>query len=246
MRIDVVTIFPQALEGPLDWGIVGRARREGIVQVRCHDLRAWTSDPHRSVDDAPYGGGPGMVMLGEPLFAAVEALQADDPGAVVYMTPQGETLTQATVARLARQQHLVVLCGRYEEIDERVRQALVTDEVSIGDYVLSGGELPALVLIDAVVRLLPGAVGNEQSPACDSFSDGLLEHPHYTRPPVLRGLEVPAELVTGDHAQVATWRRKAALRRTLERRPDLLARAQLSPRDRELLREIMVEVARDG
>ena len=238
-RIDVVTIFPEFFSGPLDISILGRAIRAGIVQVTCHDLRDWTTDPHRQVDDAPYGGGPGMVMKPEPLFAAVEALRGEGAPPVVYLTPQGAPLTQQKVQELAGHEHLILLCGRYEDIDERVREALVTDEVSVGDYVLSGGELPALVLVDAVVRLLPGAVGNEQSPQDDSFSDGLLDHPHYTRPAEFRGMAAPAELVAGDHAGVARWRRQQQLLRTYHRRPDLLGRAELTEQDREALAGIV-------
>ena len=239
MRIDVVTLFPEFFSGPLEVSILGRARRAGVVEVQAHNLRDYTDDPHRTVDDAPYGGGPGMVLKPEPLFAAVEALRGGGAPAVVLFTPQGEPLEQGKVQALARREHLVLICGRYEGVDERVREALVTHEISLGDFVLSGGELPALVLIDAVVRLLPGAVGNEQSPAADSFSDGLLEHPHYTRPAVFRDRAVPPELVVGDHAAVARWRRRASLRRTYERRPDLLARAELSPDDRAMLAEML-------
>lgn len=239
MRIDVVTLFPEFFCGPLEVSIVGRARKAGVVEVRAHNLRDHADDAHRTVDDAPYGGGPGMVLKPEPLFAAIEALRGDSAPAVVLFTPQGEPLEQAKAQRLAAQEHLLLICGRYEGVDERVREALVTHEISLGDYVLSGGELPALVLIDAVVRLLPGAVGNEQSPAADSFSDDLLEHPHYTRPAVFRDMPVPSELVVGDHAAVARWRRREALRRTFERRPDLLARAELTDDDRAMLAEIM-------
>lgn len=239
MRIDVITLFPEFFSGPLEVSILGRARRAGVVEVQAHNLRDYTDDPHRTVDDAPYGGGPGMVLKPEPLFAAVEALRGEDAPAVVLFTPQGEPLVQGKVQQLARREHLLLICGRYEGVDDRVREALVTDEISLGDFVLSGGELPALVLIDAVVRLLPGAVGNEQSPMADSFSDGLLEHPHYTRPAVFRDMAVPEELVVGDHAAVACWRRRESLRRTYERRPDLLARAELSPDDRALLAQIV-------
>lgn len=238
MRIDVVSIFCEFFSGPLNISIVGRARQAGVVDVVCHDLRDYTEDAHRTVDDSPYGGGPGMVMKPEPLFAAIEHISR--PGEpVIAFTPQGETLSQELVRRFARHSRLTLVCGRYEGIDERVREALVTDEVSLGDFVLSGGELPALVLIDAVVRLLPGAVGNAQSPEEDSFSEGLLEHPHYTRPAEFRGLCVPGALVEGDHAAVARWRRLESLRRTLERRPDLLGRAELTQEDHELLAELL-------
>lgn len=239
MLIDVVTIFPEFFAGPLELSIVGRARKAGIVEVCAHDLRDYTSDAHRTVDDSPYGGGPGMVLKPEPLFAAIEALRKGNQTRVVFFTPQGEPLRQRKVEELAGQQQIIMVCGRYEGIDERVREALVTDEISLGDFVLSGGELPALVLIDAVVRLLPGAVGNEQSPVTDSFSDGLLEHPQYTRPAVLRGMAVPEDLAAGDHGQVARWRRKASLWRTHQRRPDLLARAELTEEDIAVLAELM-------
>lgn len=239
MRIDVVTIFPEFFAGPLELSIVGRAQAAGVVEIRCHDLRDWTTDAHRTVDDAPYGGGPGMVMKPEPLFAAVEELRGGEPVPVVSFTPTGEVLTQRKVQQLARSPRLIMICGRYEGIDQRVCDALVTEEVSVGDYVLSGGELPGLILIDAVVRLLPGAVGNEQSPLEDSFSEGLLEHPQYTRPADFRGLEAPRELVSGHHAQVNRWRRKESLRRTYERRPELLAQVGLSKEDQRLLAEIV-------
>jgi tRNA (guanine37-N1)-methyltransferase len=237
MRIDVVTIFPEFFDGPLQVSIVGRALASGVAQVSCHDLRDWTSDAHRTVDDAPYGGGAGMVMKPEPFFAAVEQLRGDASPPVVAFTPCGAPLTQAKVRELAAAPHVIMLCGRYEGIDQRVHDALVTDEVSLGDYVLSGGELPALVLIDAIVRLLPGAVGNDQSPVTDSFSDGLLEHPHYTRPAEFRGMAVPQVLINGHHAQVARWRRRMSLVRTLQRRPELLANVTLSREDEKLLSE---------
>jgi len=242
MRIDVVTIFPEFFDGPLALSIPGRAQSAGIVSIQARNLRDYADDAHRTVDDAPYGGGPGMVMKPEPLFRAVEDLQGSEPVPVVCFTPQGETLTQRVVERLAKHPRLILLCGRYEGFDERVRQALVTDEVSLGDFVLSGGELPALVLIDAIVRLLPGALGNEQSPEEDSFSCGLLEHPHYTRPPEYRGMRVPDALVNGDHARVARWRRRESLRRTLQRRPDVLATADLTREDHRLLSELMTEM----
>ena len=239
MRLDVVTIFPEFFAGPLQLSIVGRAQQAGVADIHCHDLRDYATDAHRTVDDSPYGGGPGMVMKAEPLLAAVEALRGERPTPVVLLTPQGDPLDQARVARMAAHQHVIMLCGRYEGVDERVREAVVTDEVSIGDFVVSGGELPALMLIDAIVRLLPGALGNQQSPEADSFSDGLLEHPHYTRPAELRGMAVPQELLVGHHARVAQWRRRASLLRTYRRRPDLLARADLTQQDRELLAAVI-------
>ncbi len=246
IRLDVITLFPGFFTGPLGVGIVGRAQEAGVVRIQCHDLRDYTDDPHRTVDDYPYGGGAGMVLKPEPLFRAVEALRGEAPAPVVCFTPQGEPLRHAKVSELARRPQVLMICGRYEGIDDRVCQALVTDEISVGDYVLSGGELPALILIDALVRLQPGAVGNEQSPLRDSFSDGLLEHPHYTRPAQWRDLSVPAELVQGDHAQVARWRRRQSLLRTYLRRPDLLARAELAGEDRRLLAEIAGGIGEHG
>lgn len=239
MRVDVVTLFPEMIAHALEFSIMARASEAGAIGFGVHNPREWTTDRHRTVDDTPYGGGAGMVLKPEPLVACIEDVLTESDAAVVLMTPQGEPLTQAHVRRLAGLGQMVVLCGHYEGVDERVRELLVTDEISIGDYVLTGGELPALVLVDAVVRLLPGVLGNEDSAAADSFEDGLLEHPHYTRPPEFRGLKVPEELVEGDHAAVERWRRRMSLKRTLRRRPDLLARADLSADDRELLREIV-------
>ncbi len=243
MRVDVVTLFPEMVAHALEFSIMARAQETGAVAFGVHNPRDWTTDRHRIVDDAPYGGGAGMVLKPEPLVACIEDILDAPDAAVVLMTPQGETLTGPLVRRLAGVRQMVVLCGHYEGVDERVRELLVTDEVSIGDYVLTGGELPALVLIDAVARLLPGVLGNETSACEDSFEDGLLEHPHYTRPPEFRGMKVPVELVEGHHAVVARWRRKMSLLRTLRRRPDLLARAELSAIDREFLAEIADEAA---
>ena len=242
MRVDVVTLFPEMIAHALQFSIMARAEEAVAARFGVHNPRDWATDRHRIVDDAPYGGGAGMVLKPEPLVACIEDVVTEPDAAVVLMTPQGETLSQAHVRRLAGLRQMVVLCGHYEGVDERVRELLVTDEISIGDYVLTGGELPALVLIDAVVRLLPGVLGNEASAAEDSFEHGLLEHPHYTRPPQFRGMQVPEELVEGDHAAVARWRRKMSLLRTLRRRPDLLARARLSSDDRTLLAEIAPDV----
>ncbi len=223
MRVDVVTIFPLILEVVLDESILGIARRKGALETHLHDLRDWTTDRHRQVDDEPYGGGPGMVMKPEPFFRAVRELRRGPAPetTVVLLSPQGRRLDQPFVTELADLPHLVLLCGRYEGFDERVR-TLADLELSIGDYVLSGGELPALVVVDAIARLLPGVLGHEDSAAMDSFSDGLLEHPTYTRPPVWEGLEVPEVLRTGDHARIAAWRREKARERTERTRPDLL------------------------
>src|ERR671932_963 len=236
MKIDVVTIFPGMLAAPLGESIVGRARAAGLVEIGVHDLRDYTTDRHRTTDDAPYGGGAGMVMRPEPLFAAVEALRR--PGAeVILMTPQGRVFNQQIARELSAREHLILLCGRYEGFDERVREHLATDELSIGDYVLTGGELPALVVIDAVVRLLPGVLGSADSLAEESHAAGLLEYPHFTRPPELRGWTVPDVLLSGNHAAIARWRREQALLRTLRRRPELLASAELSSADRRFLAE---------
>jgi tRNA (guanine37-N1)-methyltransferase len=235
MRIDLVTIFPELVEGPLRTSIVGRAAEAGLVEFGVHDIREHGLGRHRSVDDYPYGGGAGMVMRPEPLFAAIEPLR--DAGAhVVLMDPAGERLTDALARELAALPHLALVSGRYEGIDERVR-TLVDREVSIGDYVLTGGELPALVLVDTVVRLVPGVIA-EESHRGDSFASGLLEHPQYTRPEMFRDLPVPAVLLSGNHGEVDRWRRREALRRTLERRPDLLEAADLSDDDRHTLDEL--------
>ena len=241
MRVDVVTLFPEMIESALDFSIMARAKNAGTVDFNVRNPRDWTSDRHRIVDDTPYGGGAGMVLKPEPLIACIEETVASEDAAVVLMTPQGETLTQPIVRRLAALPQIVVLCGHYEGIDQRVRDVVVTDEISIGDYVLTGGELPALVLIDAIVRVLPGVLGNEASADEDSFEQGLLEHPHYTRPPEFREMKVPEDLLEGDHAQVRRWRRKMSLRTTLRRRPDLLASVRLDADDRELLAEIQAE-----
>ena len=238
LEIDVVTLFPELFDVPLRTSVIGRAVERGILSVTVHDLRAHGIGRHRVVDDAPYGGGAGMVMRPEPLFAAIEPLRVDG-GQVILLDPAGEPLTDALARQFARAQHLVLVCGRYEGIDERAR-ALADREVSIGDYVLTGGELPALVLIDAVGRLVPGVIEAE-SHESDSFADGLLEGPHYTRPERFRDVSVPKVLLSGHHAEVARWRRVEALRRTLARRPDLLATAPLSDQDRADLRLLTEE-----
>jgi tRNA (guanine37-N1)-methyltransferase len=242
MRIDIVTIFPEAFT-PLGLSIIGRARERGLLAVHVHDLRDFTSDRHRQVDDTPYGGGPGMVMQPEPFFAAIDAIRREttsDPR-ILLPSPQGRTLTQALVKELSLIPHLAILCGHYEGIDERVREGLGAEEISVGDYVLSGGELPAMVIVDALARLLPGVVGDAQSVEAESFSEGLLDYPDYTRPPEVRGLRVPEVLLSGHHEAIRRWRRKEQLRRTRERRSDLLRQAALSEEDRRLLEDIDVE-----
>jgi tRNA (guanine37-N1)-methyltransferase len=237
---DVITIFPDLVEAALAAGVVGRARERGVVDIRVRNLRDYTDDRHRSVDDVPYGGGPGMVMKPEPIVRAIEAIAAERgaPSGVVLVTPQGRMLTHALAEELSRMDRLILLCGRYEGVDERVTDMVVTHEVSIGDYVLTGGELPALVVLDAVTRLVPGVVGDAASVEADSFARGLLDHPHYTRPAVFRGRAVPDVLVSGHHGAIEQWRRTERVRRTLERRPDLLETAALSDDERRELNEL--------
>jgi tRNA (guanine37-N1)-methyltransferase len=238
MVFDVLTIFPRMIDAGLAEGVVGRARERGLLDVRVRNLRDFTTDRHHVVDDVPFGGGPGMVMKPEPFFAAMEAVEAERgrPGAVVLLSPAGRPFTQAEAGRLATLGHVVLLCGRYEGVDERVRERWATDEISIGDYVLSGGEVPALVVIDAIARLVPGVVGDEQSVEGDSFVRGLLDYPHYTRPAEYAGQRVPEVLLSGHHAEIRRWRRQQALRRTWERRPDLLESASLDEEEQGWLR----------
>lgn len=242
MTFDIVTIFPAMIRQALADGVVGRAIERGTLDVAIHDLRDFTTDRHRVVDDVPYGGGPGMVLKPEPIFRALDAI-AEQRGvpletmSTVLLSPQGSSFTQGEAVRLSRAAHVVLLCGRYEGVDERVR-ARVAEEISIGDYVLSGGELPALVVIDAVARHVPGVVGDDQSVADDSFSRGLLDFPHYTRPAEVGTLRVPDVLLSGNHAEIRRWRKRESLSRTLERRPDLLAGAALDEEEREILKEL--------
>jgi tRNA (guanine37-N1)-methyltransferase len=240
MRFDVVTIFPAMIEQAVAAGIVGRAIDRGTLNVTVHDLRAFTTDRHHVVDDVPYGGGPGMVLKPEPICRALEAIESDGgtKPVVVLTSPQGGRFSQAVAERLAGAPRLVIVCGRYEGVDERVR-ARVHEEISIGDYVLSGGELAALVIVDAVARLVPGVVGDEQSVAEDSFSRGLLDFPHYTRPADWNGDKVPDVLLSGNHAAIRRWRKREAVARTYARRPDLLDEASLDEEEQELLRELV-------
>jgi tRNA (guanine37-N1)-methyltransferase len=221
MRIDALTLFPEMFAGPLDVSIVKRARESGLLDLRIHNLRDYTHDRYKTVDDKPFGGGPGMVLKPEPIFEAVESL-ADEHTRVVLLSPAGRTFDQPAARALAQCPHLLLICGSYEGVDERVREALVDDELSIGDYVLTNGGLPAMVVIDAVTRLLPGALGDDESAADESFSRGLLEYPHYTRPAEFRGMKVPEVLLSGHHAEIAKWRAEQARLRTAQRRPDLL------------------------
>jgi tRNA (guanine37-N1)-methyltransferase len=236
MRIDVFTIFPDMVEHFVGQSLLGRARGAGALDIRVHDLRSCATDPHRSVDDAPYGGGAGMVLMPEPVFAAVEAV--DPPRPLLYLSPAGRTFDQGVARELATGPGFSLLCGRYEGVDERIREHLCDGELSIGDVVLSGGEVAAMVVVEAVARLVPGVMGNDMSADDESFGDGLLEYPHYTRPAEFRGWSVPEILRSGDHARVARWRRAQALRRTLERRPDLVvARGGIDDSERKLLAE---------
>jgi tRNA (guanine37-N1)-methyltransferase len=223
MKIDVVTIFPEFFASPLEASLLGKARARGLIDVALHDLRDHTDDPHRTVDDEPYGGGVGMVMKPDPWFAAVEAIEGWSEARRILLSPAGRRLDQELVRQLVKHEHLILMCGRYEGVDERVAEGLATDEVSIGDYVIAGGEAAALVLVDAVARLIPGVVKEPASVEEESFGpSGLLDYPHYTRPPEFRGMRVPDVLLSGDHAEIASWRRKEALERTKRRRPDLL------------------------
>jgi len=229
LRIDIISIFPEYFREAFDYGIIRRARAAQLLEINGHDLRSWTSDKHHVVDDRPFGGGDGMVLKPEPIFAAVESLtgarrRTDVPPGrrVVLLSPQGQQFTQSLASEFAGCEQLVLICGRYEGVDERVAESLVTDEVSIGDYVLSGGEPAALVVIDAVVRLIPGALGSETSATTESFSAGWLDYPHYTRPPEFEDMKVPEILLTGHHAEIAKWRQQAAKEKTKRNRPDLL------------------------
>jgi tRNA (guanine37-N1)-methyltransferase len=237
MRIDILTIFPGMFSGPFEESIVKRAVEKGLVQIFLHDIRDYASDRHRTVDDYTFGGGQGMLMKPEPLFAAVEDVQgqAAERGPIVLLTPQGRLFDQEVAVELARQERLIVICGHYEGVDARVHEHLATDEISIGDYVLSGGELAAMVIVDAVVRQIPGALGSPLSSADDSFAQGLLEHPQYTRPAEFRGMSVPEVLLSGNHGEIARWRRQQSLLRTARRRPDLLARAELTEEEKQWL-----------
>ena len=241
MRIDVVTIFPEVFPGPLGAGILGRAQERGLLTLGVWDLRTFTENRHRTVDDTPYGGGAGMVMKPEPFVRAVDAIRAtrtSGSGPVLLTSPQGAVFSQARAHALARLAHLVILCGRYEGVDERVVDVLGAEEVSIGDYVLSGGELAAMVIIEAVTRTLPGVVGDDASVAADSFSTGVLDYPQYTRPAEFRGRGVPEVLLSGHHEEIRRWRKREALRRTLERRPDLLNEAVLDDEARGILNNL--------
>ena len=242
MRIDVLTLFPQIFEVPFGFGIFKRAVDNGLVSLNLHNIRDYTHDKHHTVDDYVYGGGSGMVLKPEPIFEAVESVKSDislKQGVsilpIILLTPQGRPFSQQVALELSKYSHLILICGHYEGIDERVREYLATDEISIGDYVLSGGELAAMVIVDATVRLLPGVLGSEASPLDDSYTTGLLEYPQYTRPPLYRGWPVPEVLLSGNHAQITKWRREQAILRTLERRPELLDKANLCSDEMKLI-----------
>jgi tRNA (guanine37-N1)-methyltransferase len=247
MEFDVFTLLPEVFPPYLESSILQRARQRGLIDVHIHNIRDWTTDKHHVTDDEPYGGGGGMVMKVEPVFAAVEsvlgssAYQTEGGCPVILLTPQGRVFTQVVAMELVRHPRLALICGRYEGVDERIREHLVTDQISIGDYVLTGGELPALILIDALSRLLPGVLGDPDGPFDDSHASGLLEYPHYTRPPEFRGWGVPDILISGNHAKIAKWRREQSLRRTFKHRPDMLEKADLDQMDRKLLEIILQE-----
>ncbi len=247
MRIDVLTIFPQMFSGPLHCSILKRAQEQGLVEINVHDLRDYAQDKHRMVDDYPYGGGPGMVMKIEPIWHAVESLkkEIEKTPNILLLTPHGKTFNQELAWEIAQEQNIILICGRYEGIDQRVSENIASQHISIGDFVLTGGELPALVVIDAVVRLVPGVLGDEDSAAGDSFYQGILDHPHYTRPLNFKGMEVPSVLLSGNHQKINEWRRKESLRQTLLFRPDLLKKAFLAEQDKKLLKDIIREEGLD-
>jgi len=241
LRIDILTLFPEMFPGVLSSSILGKAQEKGIVQFEVINFRNYSESKHGTVDDTPYGGGGGMVLKPEPLFRAVEAVTTDSKPRVILLCPQGVPYNQKLAEELAKEEHLILICGHYEGYDERIREHLVTDEISIGDYVLTGGELGAMVIADSVVRLQPGALGNQTSAVEDSFSTGLLEYPHYTRPAEFRGWKVPDILLSGHHANIDKWRLRESLRRTYERRPDLLDKLELTPEMKKWLQEIKEE-----
>jgi tRNA (guanine37-N1)-methyltransferase len=238
VHIDVLTLFPEMFPGIFDLSIMKRAIDQNLVTIGLHNIRDYTHDKHHTADDYPYGGGAGMVLKPEPIFEAVESIEKKEGTPIILLSPQGRLFTQSVAQELAQHSQLVLICGHYEGIDERVREHLASDEISIGDYVLSGGELAAMVIIDSVFRLVPGVLGSEASPLDDSHVGGLLEYPHYTRPPEYRGWPVPEVLLSGNHAQISRWRREQAIRRTLEQRPELLAKAELSSEEERLVERL--------
>jgi tRNA (guanine37-N1)-methyltransferase len=242
MQFEVFTLLPEVFPPYLESSILQRARQRGLIDVRIHNIRDYTHDRHHTTDDTPYGGGGGMVMKPEPVFEAVETILEAEPTPVILLTPQGRVFTQRVAEELARHERIALLCGRYEGVDERIREHLVTDEISVGDYVLTGGELPALILIDAISRLLPQVLGDPTGAEDDSHSMGLLEYPHYTRPPEFRGWQVPEVLLSGDHGKIEKWRREQALLRTFNKRPDMIEKAELSEQDRRYIEGIRSKV----
>jgi tRNA (guanine37-N1)-methyltransferase len=238
VHIDVLTLFPEMFEGIFDLGIMKRAIDQRLVSIGLHNIRDYTHDKHHTADDSPYGGGAGMVLKPEPIFEAVEAIDKKEGTPIILLSPQGRLFTQDVAQELAGHSQLVLICGHYEGVDERVREHLASDEISIGDYVLSGGELAAMVVIDSVFRLVPGVLGSEASPLDDSHVGGLLEYPQYTRPPQYQGWPVPEVLLSGNHAQIKSWRREQSIRRTLEQRPELITRAELSSEEEHLVERL--------
>lgn len=239
MRIDILTLFPEMFSGPLSQSLLKRAREKGLLKINLVNIRDFTTDKHKTADDTPYGGGPGMVMKAEPIYQAVESLKPEAQCRIILMSPAGETLNQKKARELSAAEHLILLCGHYEGVDERVRQNLITDEISIGDFVLTGGELPAMVLIDCLARFIPGVVKESESVAGDSFYYGLLDYPSYTKPEEYQGEAVPEILRSGHHEEIARWRRKEALKRTFINRPDLLAEAELTKEDKKMLQDFI-------
>jgi tRNA (guanine37-N1)-methyltransferase len=250
MQFEVFTLLPEVFSPYLESSILLRARQRGLLEVRLHNIREYTHDKHHTTDDTPYGGGGGMVMKPEPVFEAVETILGLDPAQpplipVILLTPQGRVFTQRVAEELSRHERIALLCGRYEGVDERIREHLVTDEISVGDYVLTGGELPALIMIDAIARLLPGVLGDPTGAEDDSHSMGLLEYPHYTKPAEFRGWKVPDVLLSGDHGKIEKWRREQALIRTFEKRPDMIEKAELSKEDKKIVEGLKAKVTRE-
>ena len=246
MKFDILTLFPGMFSGPFDESIIKRAKEKQLIDISLHNIRDWATDKHQTADDAPYGGGAGMVLKAGPLASCIESVKSCQPASTVVITsPQGRRLTDSVVRELVQRSGLIIICGRYEGIDERIRSIYAEDDISLGDFVLSGGEIAAMAVVDSVTRLIPGALGSGESAETDSFGDGLLEYPHYTRPPEFNGLAVPETLLSGNHELIRKWRRKESLRKTRSLRPDLLSQVELTREDRKMLREIEQEVACD-
>ncbi|MGF7185150.1 tRNA (guanine37-N1)-methyltransferase [Desulfitispora alkaliphila] len=242
MKVDILTLFPEMFDSPFSASIVKRAREKGLITINCTNIRDYSENKHKTVDDYPYGGGAGMVMKPEPVFNALEKMEIQRDSRVIVLCPGGETFSQQKADELAKSQHLVFLCGHYEGFDERIKQKYVTDEISVGDYILTGGELPAMVIIDAVTRLLPGVLGSNESAQDESFVTGLLEYPHYTRPASYKGMEVPQVLLSGNHEEIRKWRKREAIQKTLLRRPDLLEKVELDKEGVKMLKEVRGEL----